>query len=132
MLWADLLQYGDVGQFLLRLAVGVVFVYHAIPKLKNPARMAAGMGMAKMAWFPAVLGLVELVSGLGLILGVYLQLAALLSAVVMVGAIAMKMGKWKMPFSAMDKTGWEFDMVLFAAAISLLLGGGGDMLVLFP
>ena len=35
------------------------------------------------------------------------------------------MAKWGMPFAAMDKTGWEFDLILFAANIFLLVHGGG-------
>ena len=130
MLWPDLLQYSDTGFFFLRLAVGLVFVYHGLMKLKDPKGMAAMMGNPGMAWFPAVLGLVEFLSGLGVILGVYFQLAALFLAVLMVGAIMMKIGKWKVPFSAMDKMGWEFDLVLLAAALAMLLGGGGATFII--
>lgn len=127
MLWPTLLQYSDAGWLILRIAVGAVFIYHAMPKLKNPKGMAVGMGMPQMAWFPAVLGLVELLSAIGLIFGIWIQLAALLLAIVMVGATVMKIGKWHVPFSAMDKMGWEFDLVLFSAAVAVLLGGGGTL-----
>lgn len=72
-----------------------------------------------------VLGAVELLSSIGLILGIYTQLAALLLGIVMIGAIGMKKIKWSIPFAAADKTGWEFDLVLLAASIAILLGGGG-------
>jgi uncharacterized membrane protein YphA (DoxX/SURF4 family) len=87
--------------------------------------------MAQMVGMPAgmifMLGTVELLSSLGLILGFYTQLAALLLAIVMVGAIGMKTMKWGVPFAAMDKTGWEFDLILLAANIAILLGGGGSI-----
>jgi len=31
------------------------------------------------------------------------------------------------PFAAMDKTGWEFDLILLFASIAILLGGGGSI-----
>ncbi len=87
--------------------------------------MASGMGWSTNAI--VALGLIEFVSGLALILGIYTQLAALLLAIVMVGAWYMKATKWHMPFTAMDKTGWEYDMVLLAANLAILLSGGGTM-----
>jgi len=72
-----------------------------------------------------MLGMIELVASIGLIFGFYVQLAALLLGIVMVGATGMKIMKWHVPFAAMDKTGWEFDFVLLAANIAIILSGGG-------
>lgn len=115
-MFEQLIQYKDAGLLVLRLAVAVIFLYHAFPKLKNK------MGSAFL-----VLGVVEGVSGAALVLGFYTQFAALLLAIVMVGAIWMKITKWHAPFSAMDKTGWELDLILLAANIAILLGGGGTI-----
>lgn len=120
-----LLQYEDTGLFILRIGVGLVFLYHGAPKLKNATRSAKGLGMPPAATF--LIGAVELVSGAALILGVLTQLAALALTIVMIGAIPMKIGKWKIPYSAQDKTGWEFDLVLLSAALCLLLTGGGSI-----
>ncbi|MBI5135196.1 DoxX family protein [Candidatus Uhrbacteria bacterium] len=121
------LLYADWGLFLLRLAVGVVFVIHGWPKINNAKAMASSMGWSANAI--KALGVVEFVSGLALILGVYTQLAALLLAIVMVAAWYHKTMKWHMPFTAMDKTGWEFDMVLLAANLAIFLSGGGTMVM---
>lgn len=120
-----LLQYGDLGLLLLRLAIAAIFIYHALPKLKNSKAMAQGIGMS--SGMVMGLGVVEFVSSLGLIFGIYTQLAALLLAFVMVGAIYFKTQKWHVPFFAMDKTGWEFDFILLAANIAVLLAGGGSI-----
>lgn len=72
-----------------------------------------------------MLGGIELLSSAGLALGVYTQLASALLAFVMIGAIYFKMVKWHVPFGAMDKTGWEFDLILLAASIFILVNGGG-------
>lgn len=120
---SSLSQNGDLGLFILRLGVAVIFIYHSLPKLMKPKMMAQMVGMASGAVF--VLGLVEFLSGLALVFGVQMALASLLLAIIMVGAIIMKMGKWRVPFAAMDKTGWEFDLILLAASLAILLTGGG-------
>lgn len=119
------LQQSDLGLFVLRIAVGIVFLYHAFPKLKNAREMAKMMGAPAEAIF--ILGLVELLGTLGLVSGFYLQGAALALGVVMAGAIGMKMIKWRIPFAAVDKTGWEFDFTLLAANVALILTGGGSI-----
>ncbi|MBI2623474.1 MAG: DoxX family protein [Candidatus Liptonbacteria bacterium] len=122
-MFEQLTQYNDIGLLILRLAVAVIFIYHALPKLRNASGMSQMMGMPAGMIF--MLGLVEAVSSLGMIFGIYTQLAALLLGIVMIGAIGTKMMKWRVPFAAMDKTGWEFDLILLAANIAIVLGGGG-------
>ena len=112
-MFEQLMQYNNVGLLVLRLAVAVIFIYHALPKLKNAKGMAQMMGVSAVMVF--ILGAVEFLSAVGLIIGFYTQLSALLLAIVMLGAILMKTMKWGAPFSAMDKTGWEFDLILLAA-----------------
>lgn len=126
-MFAQTLQYSNIGLFVLRLVIGIIFVVHAIPKFKHPKDMAFGMGMPGMSFMIILLGLVEMVSALYLIFGFYTQLGALLLSCVMVGAITMKITKWGSPFSAQDRTGWEFDLVLLAANIAILLVGGGSI-----
>jgi len=124
-MFEQLTQYNDVGLLILRLAVAVIFIYHALPKLKNAKGMAQMVGMPAGMIF--MLGAVELLSSLSLMLGFYTQLAALLLTIVMIGAIGMKTMKWSVSFAAIDKTGWEFDFILLAANIAILFGGGGSI-----
>jgi len=120
-----LLSLNDIGIFVLRLAVGLIFAYHAFPKLKD------AKGMAKMVGMPAAaltsLGLVEFLSAIALIIGLFTQVAAFALAIIMIGATVMKVTKWKVPFSAMDKTGWELDLLLLAATIAILTTGPGSI-----
>lgn len=115
-------QFSDLAFFILRLAIAAIFIYHALPKLKNASGMAQMMGMPAGMVF--MLGSVEFLSSVAMVLGIYVQLAALLLGLVMVGAIGLKTMKWHVPFGAMDKTGWEFDLILLAANIFLLVNGG--------
>lgn len=115
-MFTQLIAYTNIGLFILRLVIGIIFFSHAVPKLKNQ------MGSTFL-----LLGIVEGVAAIALVLGFYAQLAALLLGIVMIGAIWMKITKWHVPFMAMDKMGWEFDLILLAANIAILLGGGGSI-----
>ena len=118
-------QYNDLGLFVLRLVIAIIFVYHGLPKIKKSKMMASAMGMSPL--FVLGLGLVEVLASLGLLLGIYTQFAALLLAIIMIGAIYMKSMKWGVPFGAHDKTGWEFDLILLAANLLIILEGGGSI-----
>ena len=115
--------FADLGLLALRIALGAVFIYHGLPKLRNSGAMAKAMG------FPAVaillLGAVEALGGLASLAGFWTQIAGIGLAVVMLGALYHKLAKWKVPFSAHDKMGWEFDLVLLAGAIALVALGAG-------
>ena len=111
------------GLLVLRVFLGIVFVYHGMPKLMMSGKMAKGMGWSSGS--VVLLGLVELLSGLALVLGLYAEIGALLVGIIMLGALWHKMFKWKVPFFAMDKTGWEFDFILLGAAVAILFLGAG-------
>jgi uncharacterized membrane protein YphA (DoxX/SURF4 family) len=120
-----LLSFFNVGSLILRVVIGVIFVYHAAPKLLSPKLMAAGI-----KWPPliiSILGLTEAIAGAALIAGWYEQQAALVLSVVMVGALFYKIIKWKIPFSSTKATGWEFDLMLLAACLYIVLSGGGNI-----
>jgi len=121
----ELNQFGDISFLVLRLVIAAIFIYHAMPKLKGAKMMSQAMGMPAGMIF--MLGGIEFLSSLGMIFGVYVQVAAFLLAMVMIGAIYFKTAKWHIPFGAMDKTGWEFDLILLAANIILLVNGGGAL-----
>ena len=109
----------------LRIALGAIFIVHGMPKLKNSATMAAGMGMtASMVW---AVGLAETVGGISVLVGLLAHIGALAIAVVMGGALHYKINKWNVPFSAMDKMGWEFDLILLAAALAIATVGAGTL-----
>jgi len=115
--------FGDIGLLVLRVFLGTIFISHGMPKLTMSEKIARGMSMSN--GFILFLGLIELFSGLALVLGFYTEIGALLIGIVMLGALWHKMFKWEIPFVAMDKTGWEFDFILLGAAIAILFLGAG-------
>lgn len=122
------MQYGDFGMFFLRLVIAIIFLYHAMPKLTKAKQMAKMMmGKESMAWFPMLLGVVEVLGALGVLFGYYFAASAFVLSVVMLGAIMMKMSKMKTGFASMSGTGWEFDLMILAGTFLLLTNGGGTM-----
>jgi len=119
--------YEDWGLLFLRIVVGLIFVYHGWPKIskgmKAAGKMAKGIGIPTVLFW--LIGLGEFLFGIAAILGFWTQLAGIYFVIIMIGALHLKMNKWKIPFSHMKGTGFEFDLLLFAAALVLLFNGAG-------
>ncbi|MDA3630145.1 DoxX family protein [Saccharopolyspora sp. WRP15-2] len=113
----------DVMALVARLVVGATFLAHGYQKfvlygMDNVVASFGKMGLpAVAAWFTAI---VEVVGGLGLILGVLLPVAGVLLAAIMIGAL----------FTAHLSGGFfnsdgGFEYVLVLAATCLALGFSG-------
>jgi len=111
-------EFAGIGYLLMRLAIAIIFIVHAWPKLKHPDGMAAALGWSREK--VRGLGLVEAIGGVLIGLGMLMQWAALALIAVMIGAIYHKVQKWKVPFSAHDKNGWEFDFLILTVLLYLL------------
>lgn len=125
MSFPQLIQFNDLGIFLLRLTVAVVFLVHGWQKLamwrmKPSEQMPSGM--LNMMRF---LSVAEIAGGLALAFGVLAQLAAMGLGIIMLGAIYYKMKAWKKKFS--EPGGWELDLILLAANLAIIFNGGGSI-----
>jgi putative oxidoreductase len=128
-MFQQLNKYSDFGLLFLRLAVGAIFIVHGLQKLTMwnmapNAQMGAGALLLMK-----LLSIIEPLAGAVLILGAWVNLAALVLALIMLGAILMKIFVFKVGFIALRATGWELDLALLAANLVLLLGGGGKLVL---
>ncbi|MFY7064747.1 DoxX family protein [Nocardiopsis changdeensis] len=112
---------GDVAALIARVAVGVVFVAHGLPKaadLEGTAQGFASLGIPFPA-FSALLGAaIEVGGGLALIVGLALPLAGLALAFMMANAYY---------FAHLGDPlvgGYEFLLVLGATSLALGFAGG--------
>jgi putative oxidoreductase len=120
--------YAGLGEFILRLALGITFFAHGRDKLKNPAGFA---GFLRQIHVPAPLlsawlvALLETVGAVLLIFGVATRVLALGLAIDMVVALAtVRIGK--APFaSGPQGGGWDLEFLLLAVAVALVFTGGG-------
>jgi putative oxidoreductase len=104
----------------LRSVIGVIFILHGISKL-NPgfAENLPNMGLPAEMQIP--IALAELIPGILLIIGVLSRLSASLISIIMLGAIFMIKGA----SSITGKGGVEFDLILLASALVIMIVGPG-------
>lgn len=118
----------DVSILIARLAIGFIFVAHGYQKLVLNGLEATIEGFDTMGVpFPELTaGLtagIELVAGSALILGVALQLAGVLLAAVMTGALVIT--HW--PQFWVGEGGLEFVLALATASLMIGFSGGGAL-----
>lgn len=126
----------DVGVLPLRGLLGLLFVLHGGTKLFGwfPA-VAAGvpgtaafftmLGIQPEPLVAVLIGLLEFLGGIALIFGLLTRVVGLLLCVDMVVAILL-VGP-KLGFFVTTKAGWEFNLCLATAALSLAIIGPGAL-----
>jgi putative oxidoreductase len=113
----------SLASLLLRLAIGVDFVVEGYSKTgagrKENEKWLKDLGVdARFVLFAVV---VELLGGIGLILGLLTPIVAVLAALWMVSTMWLRIAKGKEEFVG----GYELDVVIFLAALALAVIGGG-------
>lgn len=114
---------GSWAMLIVRCVLGLVFVVHGWPKVKDLKQNAANfemMGFKPGVLFGTIVGLLEFFGGIMLILGYLTMLVSALFAIEFVVIIVWKLGK-KMPFV----NGWELDLIILAALIVIFALGAG-------
>jgi len=126
MTFLELSQFTDFALLFLRLMVGVVFITSGYKHLKDPEARSKDIAMSKS--FTMFLGAAELAGGLGVISGVFAQLAAIGLVLVMLGAIQKKIFSWHTGFWGNSGTnGWSYETMLVAMNLVILTTGGGKL-----
>jgi putative oxidoreductase len=119
-----------VGLFVLRVALGIIFVYHGYPKLAHAGGGTQGFFVQHglPGYFVYVSGILETFGGLLLILGLFTRAAGLLLAVEMGVAI------WKVHSANgyMAVRDYEFPMLVGAACLALATVGAGLLSADYP
>ncbi len=118
----SLLSYPDAGLILLRVVLGIILVVHGWPKIRDLRGNAEDFEMMK--YKPGVLwgtlvAFLEFGGGLMLVFGLFTQLIALFVAIQFVFIIL----RMKRTDGFVD--GYEFDLLIAAAACALAFMGGG-------
>jgi putative oxidoreductase len=110
------------GLLLLRLALGIIFIWHGYPKLTHPNVMQGLFVQHGLpGYFVIAAGVLEVFGGALIILGFLTRIASLLLAVEMAVAI------WKVHSASgyMAVHNYEFPLVLVAACFALATVGAG-------
>lgn len=119
--------WGDVGTLLLRLALGAVFFMHGYQKvftmgIEGVTGFLGNLGFPMANLFAYILAYGELVFGAMLILGLLTHWSAKFAVVV--GVVAFATVHMSKGFFV-GTGGYEFIMLITAAAVSLMITGAG-------
>jgi putative oxidoreductase len=108
------------GPFPIRILAGITFIAHGLPKFEDIAGTEVffgSIGLPPELVLP--IGLLEVIGGISLIIGVLTRIAAALLIIDMIGAIIL------VKLSKGFVGGYEFELLLIAISVSLLLTGPG-------
>ena len=111
----------DAAQMGMRTAIGVIFIVHGFGKFANPSfgGWISSMGIPVEMQIP--IALAEFIPGILLIIGVLTRISASLISIVMLGAIFLVKGA----ASLTGEHGYEFDLILLAACLVVIVAGPG-------
>lgn len=110
------------GMFLVRVALGAIFVAHGWQKI---SMMDGTIGFFGSLGLPVavayLVAYVEFLGGLAVLLGVYSRIAGYLLAIVMVFAIFLV----KIHGNFIGTKGYELDLILLASSLAVAWNGSG-------
>jgi putative oxidoreductase len=119
----------DLALLLLRLALAAILLYHGLPKVMNFGQTAGAfqsMHIPAPTLVAAYATIVEVLGGILILFGVAVDLAGLLVAIEMLGAIFTV--HWANGFD-FTKGGWEHPFSVLVMALTLALAGAGGYAV---
>jgi putative oxidoreductase len=99
-------RLADMGFLLLRLMVGLVFIVSGWSDVRQPEERSKSLGTSRD--FTLFLGIAEIAGSLGIMFGVFTQLAAIGLILLMFGAIDRKIRVWKTGFWGEKSQGWHY------------------------
>ena len=111
----------DIANMGMRAAVGVIFIVHGAGKFNEGflGFLTGYLGLPAEMQIP--IALAEMVPGILLLIGVFTRLSASLISIVMLGAIFYV----KQAGSLTGERGVEFDLILLAACLVVMIAGPG-------
>ena len=111
----------DIANMGMRAAIGVIFIVHGVGKFNEGfvGFLTGGLGLPAEMQIP--IALAEMVPGILVLIGVFTRLSASLLSIVMLGAIFYV----KQAGSLTGERGVEFDLILLAACLVVMIAGPG-------
>ena len=111
----------DIAQIGMRASIGIIFIVHGFGKFGDPGfgDWISSMGIPAEMQIP--IALAEFIPGILLLIGVLTRISASIISIVMLGAIFLVKGA----SSLTGEHGYEFDLILLAACLVVIVAGPG-------
>ena len=111
----------DITHWGIRASIGAIFIVHSLKKF-DPSwqEWLVQVGMPPEMQLP--MALAEFIGGIFLIAGVLTRITGAVFSVILLGAIFHI--RWENGFF-ISKGGWEWDLVMLAAVLSIIAAGPG-------
>ena len=112
-------SYSSVGQVILRVVLGIIFLAHGLDKFQSGISNISGFfeSVGVPGYMAVVVAVIETVGGIALILGAATRIVSMLLAFILLVAI------FTAKISAGFLGGYELDVALMAIAVSLAITG---------
>lgn len=126
-MFPQLHQFTDVALVLLRVMVSIVFVNSGWSALRDPAGRSKDLELSPPVI--VVLGGIEVLAGVGVLLGIFIQLCAAVLIAINLGAIQKKLFEWHTGFWGEASAGWSYDLLFVVMELVILTTAGGRYVV---
>ncbi|MFQ5838348.1 MAG: DoxX family protein [Thermoplasmata archaeon] len=116
---------GDYGLLVLRVGIGLLFLYHGVPKLRSPKGTVQWLKDNRIpgaAVITVLVALLEFFGGIALILGFLTNIVAALFVVEMIGTSIFSKTKLGKQFML----GYELDILYLIGVLALVFAGAGE------
>lgn len=123
VMFTPLSGYSDYVLLLIRLILGAVMLYYGLPKLKHPKANIKDMDKKgyRPGWLFSDINIaIEVLGGVGVIVGFFTWLAALGFGLQMLLGLIYKVTKTSKGFSD-----WSYDLILLGLCLIVLTFGAG-------
>ena len=119
--WHEITHWG------IRASIGAIFLVHSLKKF-DPSwqEWLVGIGLPPEMQLP--IALAEFIGGVFLIVGVLTRITGVVFSVILLGAIFHI--RWEKGFFV-SQGGWEFDLIMLAAALSIIAIGAGKISIAY-
>jgi putative oxidoreductase len=118
----------DYGLLFLRIMAAAIFIDSGYLDLKNPQERSKSVGLPKSVTL--FLAVAEIAGGVGLILGILQQLAAIGLILIMLGAVQKKIFIWKTGFWGKNGLGYYYELTLISMLSVILFTDGGSLVLI--
>lgn len=112
----------DITHWGIRASIGAIFIFHSIKKF-DPSWQQWLINNGLPAELQLPIALAEFLGGIFLISGIFTRITGSIFSIILLGAIFKIKGLDK--FAGGQFTGWEFDLVMLAACLMIIITGPG-------